>query len=101
MEDAALRGGFFNQSLGTGRDEMIERMAANHDYLISLEDASVIGGAGSAVLEHLNLAGIQMPLLRLGLADVFPSQGSREQVLQEYDLDADSIRQAISKFIEA
>ena len=60
--------------------------------------ACFAGGAGSAVLEFLNSAAIRIPLLRLGLEDVFPTQGSREQVLEEYGLDADSIRNSIVEF---
>ena len=80
--------------------EMIRKMADEHDFLVTLEDASTIAGAGSAVLEYLSDQGLSTPLLRLGLGDVFPSQGSREQILQDYRLDPESIRSAIQKFIE-
>ena len=82
-------------------EDLITQLSAEHDYLITLEDASIIGGAGSAVLEFLSDHGIYTPLLRLGLEDSFPSQGSREEVLQDYGLDLASIRKAVMKFIEA
>ncbi len=81
--------------------DLITQLSAEHDYLITLEDASIIGGAGSAVLEYLSDHGIHTPLLRLGLNDSFPSQGSREEVLQDYGLDPASIRKAVMKFIAA
>ncbi len=81
-------------------EAVIADMAAQHDYLVTLEDASIIGGAGSAVLEYLNREGIHTPLLRLGLDDSFPSQGSREQVLEDYGLDLDAIRKSISDFAQ-
>ncbi len=81
--------------------DLVTQLSAEHDYLITLEDASIIGGAGSAVLEYLSDHGIHTPLLRLGLNDSFPSQGSREEVLQDYGLDPASIRKAVMKFIEA
>ncbi|MGD2173505.1 MAG: 1-deoxy-D-xylulose-5-phosphate synthase, partial [Gammaproteobacteria bacterium] len=80
-------------------EAMIERMAGDHDCLVTLEDASVEGGAGSGVLEVLNRKDLRLPVLRLGLADCFPSQGSREQVLEEYGLDPDRLREAIAGFI--
>ena len=80
-------------------DTMLAEMAAGHERLITLEDASIVGGAGSAVLESLSSRGLQTPLLRLGLEDRFPSQGSRSQVLQEYALDRDSLRRRIVDFI--
>ena len=81
-------------------ETLIKTLAQQHDYLITLEDSSVIGGAGSAVLEYLGDNGITTPLLRLGLADSFPSQGSREQVLQDYGLDPESIRKSIVDFTQ-
>jgi len=81
-------------------ENLIETLANQHQYLITLEDASIIGGAGSAVLEFLADNGITIPLLRLGLADSFPSQGSREQVLEDYGLDPESLRKAIVDFTQ-
>ncbi len=80
--------------------DLITTLAADHDYLITLEDASVTGGAGSAVLEYLSDQGIHSALLRLGLDDCFPSQGSREQVLNDYGLDPAAIRKKIADFIQ-
>jgi len=39
--------------------------------------------------------------LRLGLNDCFPSQGSREEVLEESGLDPASIRKSIMEFIQS
>jgi 1-deoxy-D-xylulose-5-phosphate synthase len=44
-------------------ESLIKELAASHDYLVTLEDASIIGGAGSAVLEYLNQQQINIPLL--------------------------------------
>ncbi len=76
----------------------IDHLASNHDYLVTLEDASIIGGAGSAVLEYLNRRRIDIPLLRLGLDDVFPAHGSREQVLEDFGLDPETVRRSIVEF---
>ncbi|MFT5218528.1 MAG: 1-deoxy-D-xylulose-5-phosphate synthase [Planctomycetota bacterium] len=79
-------------------EQLIDEMVKTNDRLITLEDAAIIGGAGSAVLEYLNLQQLSIPLLRLGLSDEFPSHGSREQVLEEYGLDRDSIEKSITEF---
>jgi 1-deoxy-D-xylulose-5-phosphate synthase len=73
----------------------------SHDYLVTLEDASIVGGVGSAVLEFLNQQRISIPVLRLGLGDMFPSQGSREQVLEDYGIDEVTLRDAIVEFTQA
>ncbi len=79
-------------------EKLIEQMASTHQYLVTIEDSAIAGGAGSAVLELLNRKNISTPCLRLGLDDRFPSHGSREQVLKEYGLDLDGIRDSIGKF---
>jgi len=81
-------------------ESMIMDLASSHDYLVTLEDASIEGGAGSAVLEFLNQQRISIPVLRLGLSDVFPSQGSREQVLEDYGLDPVTLRHSILEFTQ-
>jgi len=80
-------------------EELVESMAANHDHLVTIEDGTIVGGAGSAVLEYLNERQLNIPCLRLGLCDRFPSQGSRQQVLAEYAIDTDGIETSIREFI--
>jgi 1-deoxy-D-xylulose-5-phosphate synthase len=82
-------------------ETMITEMAASHDYLVTLEDSAIAGGAGSAVLESLNRQQIQIPVLRLGLDDFFPSQGSRQQVLDDYGLNEESVKKSILAFTGA
>ena len=82
-------------------EALILDMASSHDYLVTLEDGSITGGAGSAILEFLNQQRISIPVLRLGLGDVFPSQGSRDQVLEDYGLDSVTLSNSIVEFTQA
>ena len=77
---------------------LIEQMASTHQYLVTIEDSTTTGGAGSAVLEYLNRKQLPVNCLLLGLDDHFPSQGTREQVLEEYGLDFSGIRRSITEF---
>ncbi|MCP4492234.1 MAG: 1-deoxy-D-xylulose-5-phosphate synthase [Gammaproteobacteria bacterium] len=79
-------------------ETLIKHLATSHDNLVTIEDGTTVGGAGSAVLEFLNSSQMQTPCLRLGLPDHFPSQGSRQQVLAEYGMDKGSIEEAIITF---
>ncbi len=79
-------------------ESLIRRMAETHEYLVTLEDSSIAGGAGSAVLEYVNQQQLGVALLRLGLSDMFPDHGSRDEVLEEYGLDQESIRRSIVEF---
>jgi 1-deoxy-D-xylulose-5-phosphate synthase len=81
-------------------ETLIKQIASKHDRLVTIEDSSLAGGAGSAVLEFLSDQTIQIPCLRLGLTDHFPSQGNRDQGLQEYGLDLAGIRRSITHFID-
>ncbi|HRM50189.1 MAG TPA: 1-deoxy-D-xylulose-5-phosphate synthase, partial [Alicycliphilus sp.] len=51
--------------------ELLLRVAAEHEALVTVEEGCIMGGAGSAVAEALNAAGVQRPLLQLGLPDTF------------------------------
>ncbi|MCY1364712.1 1-deoxy-D-xylulose-5-phosphate synthase [compost metagenome] len=56
-----------------------------------------MGGAGSAVVEALQAAGIQKPVLQLGLPDRFIEHGDPAKLLASIGLDADGIAAAIKK----
>jgi 1-deoxy-D-xylulose-5-phosphate synthase len=77
--------------------ELVRQMAATHELLVSVEENSVMGGAGSAVAEFLEAAGIVKPLLQLGLPDRFIEHGVHEVMLAACGLDAAGIRAAIEK----
>ena len=73
----------------------LDDIAARHDYLVTLEDNAVAGGAGSAVCEYLQSRQCALPVLQLGYPDRFPPHGKPEEILAEWRLDADSLRQRI------
>ena len=75
--------------------ELVLDLAARHDALVTLEEAAVMGGAGSAVAETLNQAGIAKPLLQLGLPDAFIDHGDQAALLAGLGLDAAGIEAAI------
>ena len=54
-----------------------------------------MGGAGSAVLESLQAAGITVPVLQLGLPDQFVEHGDPAKLMAQCGLDAAGIEQSI------
>ena len=74
---------------------LLLELAKTHQGFVTLEDNVVMGGAGSAVAELLNEAGVQLPIQHLGLPDTFQHHASREDLLAEAGLDADGIRKAL------
>ena len=77
--------------------ELLAQVARSHDALVTLEEGTVMGGAGSAVLEALQVLDIQKPLLTLGIADVFTEHGDPVKLMTELGLDAVGIRASISQ----
>jgi len=73
------------------------QVAAGHDALVTLEEGAIMGGAGSAVLEALQAAGVLKPVLQLGLRDEFIEHGDPAKLLALQGLDAAGIQASITK----
>ena len=74
---------------------MILQMAAKHNCFVTVEDACVMGGAGSAVGEFLQKSKLLKPLLSLGLPDQFIEHGDPAKLMAMQGLDASGIEKAI------
>ncbi|BDT57642.1 1-deoxy-D-xylulose-5-phosphate synthase [Massilia varians] len=75
--------------------ELVKRLAKEHDYLVTVEEGCVMGGAGSAVMEALAAEGLAKPVLNLGLPDKFIDQGDPAALLASVGLDAKGIAASI------
>ena len=76
-------------------EELLRDVAQRHEAIVTLEEGAIMGGAGSAVSEALQAAGIVRPLLQLGLPDVFIEHGDPARLLSQQGLDAAGIRASI------
>jgi 1-deoxy-D-xylulose-5-phosphate synthase len=77
--------------------ELLLRLARTHEALVTVEEGCLSGGAGSAVLEALQAAGINLPVLTLGLPDQFLEHGDPAKLMAMQGLDAAGIEQSILK----
>jgi 1-deoxy-D-xylulose-5-phosphate synthase len=68
-------------------DELVASLAQKYELLVTVEENTVMGGAGSAVLESLSSRGLTVPVLQLGLPDIFIDQGDPAQMLADCGLD--------------
>jgi 1-deoxy-D-xylulose-5-phosphate synthase len=79
--------------------ELVLRLAKAHEWIVTVEEHQIMGGAGSAVLEVL--ARTNARALLLGLPDRFVDHGDSAKLLSSVGLDAEgiakSIRAAISE----
>lgn len=75
--------------------DLVKQLAESHEYLVTVEEGAIMGGAGSAVAEALANLGIVKPILMLGLPDVFIDHGDPATLLAGVGLDAKGIAASI------
>ena len=80
-------------------DDLVASLAASHDWLVTVEENTVMGGAGGAVTESLNSQRIDVKVLQLGLPDVFIDQGDHAQMLANCGLDKHGIIQSVRSIL--
>ena len=74
---------------------LLLEVAAGHSMLVTVEEGAIMGGAGSAVLEALQAAGVTVPVLQLGLRDLFIEHGDPAKLLALQGLDAAGMQTSI------
>ncbi len=75
----------------------INELSKTHKYFITLEDNVVIGGAGSAVNEHIMHNGLDINIINLGIPDKIISHGSQDELYSEIGLDKKSLEIKINE----
>jgi 1-deoxy-D-xylulose-5-phosphate synthase len=75
--------------------ELLLKVAASHEALVTVEEGAIMGGAGSAVSEALQAAGVATPVLHLGLKDEFIEHGDPAKLLSLQGLDATGIEASV------
>ena len=77
--------------------EIIDEVSRSHSLIVTLEDHSIMGGAGSGVSEHLHTQNNKIDLLTLGIPDSWIAHATREQQLEECGLNQIGIKAAINE----
>ena len=80
--------------------DLIDELAESHELLVTIEENAIMGGAGSAVTEHLNRSAINHSILQLGLPDDFIDHGKHADMLAGCGLDSAGIRASILRRLE-
>jgi 1-deoxy-D-xylulose-5-phosphate synthase len=80
-------------------EELVVQLATSHKLLVTVEENTVQGGAGSAVSECLLRHGSVTALLQLGLPDNFVEQGEHGQLLAACGLDAKGLIASINQYL--
>ncbi|MGY4490876.1 1-deoxy-D-xylulose-5-phosphate synthase [Pseudomonas sp. TE3610] len=82
-------------------EALVRDIASRHELLVTLEENSIMGGAGAAVSEFLARENLLKPMLHLGLPDVYVEHAKPAQMLAECGLDEAGIEAAITKRLAA
>jgi 1-deoxy-D-xylulose-5-phosphate synthase len=79
-------------------DALVIGVAARHRAIVTIEENAIMGGAGSAVGEVLAAAGVQIPMLQLGIPDRFIEHGSRDTCLAAAGLDLAGLTASVDQW---
>lgn len=80
---------------------LLEQMAKTHALIVTVEENSLMGGAGSAVMEAMQTTDVSIPTLCLGLPDTFIEHGVHETMLAQCGLDSIGITQSIENKLKS
>ncbi|WP_299728702.1 1-deoxy-D-xylulose-5-phosphate synthase [uncultured Endozoicomonas sp.] len=76
-------------------ESLIRELAAHHELLVTVEEGCIAGGAGSGVLEFLQQQEINVPILNLGIPDIYIEAASHQDQLTQCGLDKDGIIKSV------
>ena len=80
-------------------EKLLRKLLKKAKVFISIEDGSIMGGAGSAVQEFASKENINVRSILFGIPDKFIEHASREEMLVEAGLDAENIKSKLSKLL--
>jgi 1-deoxy-D-xylulose-5-phosphate synthase len=75
----------------------IDTLSKEHDYIVTVEDSVLTGGAGSSVNEYVNQKGLNINVINFGVPDEVISHGSQEDLYKQIGLDKKSLEIKINE----
>jgi 1-deoxy-D-xylulose-5-phosphate synthase len=81
-------------------EEMLHEIFSKFDKVITVEDGTVIGGFGSAVLEFMALNNYKAQVKMLGIPDRIVEHGSPKELYRECNYDAQGIVEAVREMVQ-
>jgi 1-deoxy-D-xylulose-5-phosphate synthase len=80
--------------------EMIEFYAREAAVILTLEDHALAGGFGSAVLEAVNSAGLNTPVVRIGWPDQFIEHGKPDDLRTKYGISVTTAMHKLRPYLQ-
>jgi 1-deoxy-D-xylulose-5-phosphate synthase len=81
-------------------EEMLHEVFTKFNKIITVEDGTVVGGFGSAILEFMNANGYSSEVKIIGIPDAIIEHGTPKELYNEVGLDANHIAEAIREMIK-
>ncbi len=81
-------------------EAMLHEVFSNYSKVVTIEDGTVVGGFGSAVLEFMNANGYNAEVKILGIPDRIVEHGTLKELHAECGYDADAIVGAVKQLVE-
>ncbi len=82
-------------------NKLLKSIFSKHNKIITLEDASIVGGLGSAVIEYMNDNSYKAKVIRMGIPDRFVEHGTQEELYKECGFDAEGIQTAARNLVQS
>jgi 1-deoxy-D-xylulose-5-phosphate synthase len=82
-------------------NKLLKTVFSRFTKVITVEDASVVGGLGSAVIEYMNDNSYKAKVIRLGIPDRFVDHGTQEELYKECGYDVEGIAKAARNLVQS
>ena len=79
--------------------KLIDEIVSRFEKIVTIEENSIIGGFGSAILEYLSEKNYKNDILRIGLPDKFIDHGTQSQLHSILKIDPVGISERIESFL--
>lgn len=79
---------------------LVDEIAERFDHIVTVEDNTIKGGFGSAILETLQEVGKPRRVLNLGLPDAFVEHGTPQQLYELIGLHPEGIANRVAAFLK-
>jgi 1-deoxy-D-xylulose-5-phosphate synthase len=81
-------------------EALLHEVFAKFDKIITIEDGTIVGGFGSAILEFMNANGYKADVKIMGIPDTLVEHGTPKQLYNEIGLDANAIANTLRELMK-
>jgi len=81
-------------------EQMLHEVFAKFNKIITIEDGTIVGGIGSAILEFMNEHGYKADVKIMGIPDALVEHGTPKQLYAEIGIDANGIANMLRSLVE-